>query len=657
MKRSINITLLFFLLIPLTYHEAQTKWFKYSGNPVLEKGISGEWDDVNIRLQCVLWDGTKYNIWYGGEDEVASAIGYATSTDGINWIKYENNPVLEKGGPGEWDIGYIEPSSVLFNGTDYFMFYNGGVNYDEGIIGAATSSDGINWIKDTVNNPVLVSGESGTWNEDYVLDPHVIYENSVYKMWYGSDGWYENLGAWTWKLGYAESNDGKVWTKRTDPIMEEGDYETWANDLFSPCVNYEDNNYMMWYWSASTFSWNDHHQFNCATSSDGIIWVKSANNPVLERGAANTWDESAIAKPSVLKENSLFKMWYSGGNSGNVSIGYAEDFSNLVHADSVLIENIYVEPNADPLKILGRVISPDGHALSAKAIIGHDDGSTQDSVILLDDGLNGDGTANDGIYGGYWTPTNEKNYTVGIKTVDQETGFTRNGLNWNIIDRFTSKGPIVLENVQITSSDTIAIPGERLKYSFTMKNIGVSDSVFNIDVKLIIADTSITDATFGDPQFGDIAPGESIVSSKDFGIKFQDYCVPGNYEIELEITSNGIHYWTDMFTIEVVIDPSDVNELSNLPKKFALKQNYPNPFNPKTKIKYDIPENVKRVTKNVELVVYDILGKEVTTLVNEQQKAGYYEIEFESKDLTSGIYLYRLQAGDYVEAMKMILLK
>jgi len=332
------------------------------------------------------------------------------------------------------------------------MYYNGGVDYGEGMTGLATSSDGINWIKDTLNNPVIVPGEAGSWDADFVLDPHIIYENSVYKMWYGADGWYENLGMWTWKLGYAESTDGKVWTKRIDPVMEEGDFETWANDLFSPCVNYEDNNYMMWYWSANTFSWNDHHQFNYATSTDGINWIKSANNPVLERGTANTWDVSAIIKPSVLKENNLFKMWYSGGNSGTVSIGYAEDFSKLVHADSVMIDELFINPNGEQLNILGRVKSQEGHALTAKAMILSDDGSIKDSIDLLDDGLNGDGIASDGIYGGYWQVANEKNYTVGIKTMDEVTGFTKNGLNWSITDRFTAKGPIVLENLEITSS-------------------------------------------------------------------------------------------------------------------------------------------------------------------------------------------------------------
>ena len=94
-----------------------------------------------------------------------------------------------------------------------------------------------------------------------------------------------------------------------------------------------------------------------------------------------------------------------------------------------------------------------------------------------------------------------------------------------------------------------------------------------------------------------------------------------------------------------------------LPLSYNLSNNYPNPFNPSTKIKYQIPSNVKGETANVELIVFDILGREVATLVNEQQKPGYYEIDFSASHLTSGIYFYRIQAGKFIETKKMVLLR
>ena len=89
-----------------------------------------------------------------------------------------------------------------------------------------------------------------------------------------------------------------------------------------------------------------------------------------------------------------------------------------------------------------------------------------------------------------------------------------------------------------------------------------------------------------------------------------------------------------------------------LPNQFALNQNYPNPFNPSTVISYQLPVN-----SDVTLKIYDVLGKEVTTLVNEDKPAGSYQIDFNAGGLSSGIYFYRLQAGDFVQTRKMILLK
>jgi hypothetical protein len=87
-------------------------------------------------------------------------------------------------------------------------------------------------------------------------------------------------------------------------------------------------------------------------------------------------------------------------------------------------------------------------------------------------------------------------------------------------------------------------------------------------------------------------------------------------------------------------------------ENFALEQNYPNPFNPSTSIKYAVSNQ-----QFVLLKVYDVLGNEVATLVNEEKAPGHYEVEFNAAGLSSGIYIYRLQSGDFVQSRKMLLLK
>jgi hypothetical protein len=85
---------------------------------------------------------------------------------------------------------------------------------------------------------------------------------------------------------------------------------------------------------------------------------------------------------------------------------------------------------------------------------------------------------------------------------------------------------------------------------------------------------------------------------------------------------------------------------------FELEQNYPNPFNPTTVIKYSIPE-----ASNVQIKVYDMLGGEVANLVNEMKEAGTHQVGFDASELTSGIYIYSIQSGNYVQTMKMTLLR
>jgi len=98
-----------------------------------------------------------------------------------------------------------------------------------------------------------------------------------------------------------------------------------------------------------------------------------------------------------------------------------------------------------------------------------------------------------------------------------------------------------------------------------------------------------------------------------------------------------------------------VGELSvylTLPEQFSLEQNYPNPFNPSTTINFSIP-----ASGFVTLKVFNVLGSEVATLVNEQKEPGSYQVSFNANNYSAGIYFYNLKAGNFIETRKMILLK
>lgn len=112
--------------------------------------------------------------------------------------------------------------------------------------------------------------------------------------------------------------------------------------------------------------------------------------------------------------------------------------------------------------------------------------------------------------------------------------------------------------------------------------------------------------------------------------------------------SKKIGFWYETEEIVTAIE----HVVKDIPSDYRLLQNYPNPFNPSTQIRFAIPEQA-----HVHLSVYNMLGQQVTTLVNENRCAGRYEVSFDASSLSSGLYLYRLQAGDFVKSRQMMLVK
>ncbi len=119
-----------------------------------------------------------------------------------------------------------------------------------------------------------------------------------------------------------------------------------------------------------------------------------------------------------------------------------------------------------------------------------------------------------------------------------------------------------------------------------------------------------------------------------------------------DVKSNKLYYRLKQIDNDGTYKYSNIVEVGIAPSSFTLSQNYPNPFNPSTKIKYSIPQSSKVVVK-----VFDMLGKEVTTLVNEEKQAGTYELTWNAQDMPSGVYTYSIKAGSYTAVKKMVLIK
>ena len=126
------------------------------------------------------------------------------------------------------------------------------------------------------------------------------------------------------------------------------------------------------------------------------------------------------------------------------------------------------------------------------------------------------------------------------------------------------------------------------------------------------------------------------------------------------VTGSNSHYnWSVFTTIKYTQGPTSVQEEKRVPESFALLQNYPNPFNPSTNIKFDLPTGQAGISGLglVSLKVFNILGQEVATLVNEALRPGSYEVTFNATGLASGVYFYRLVAGSFTETKKLVLLR
>jgi hypothetical protein len=503
-------------------------------------------------------------MWYWGYNGMYYRTGLATSEDGIEWIKYEGNPVLDIGDSGKWDDLGVSASAVLFDESGYKMWYAGWESGSEiNRVGYATSSDGITWER-YAENPVLDIGDSGEWDES-IWHGYVILNGNTYEMWYmGSEGS-------IFRTGYA-------------------------------------------------------------TSPDGINWTRYENNPIL-----------SVSPGSVILDGSLYRMWYFSYSLGNP--GYAEDFSNIAHADSLALNCSYAQPTLDTLLVSAWIVNPKDQVITVKALMASDDSVFIDSTDLTDQG--------EGLWQGTWSvAAGERTYRVGIKTTDEESGTIHDGMMWSI-KNFCTIGPIKLSSYQITSPDTIPNHSDRLSFDINLKNAGSTATASQITASIESLDTCAAVLSF-DRTFGDIPSGENAKGDRPYLIQFSDACTDSIWvSFKVDIYSDNYMFWSDTFSVFVHKDPTGIAKTEpDIPREFILYQNYPNPFNPSTKIKFALPK-----AEDVIIEVYNTLGQKVEILLNQHMKAGQHEVELNASNLSSGVYFYKIEAGEFQDVKKMILLK
>lgn len=309
------IIISYFFLFP---HNITADFLRWPENPIIKP--DRDYDVNGLLAPTVVYKNGKYHLWYASIDSNNTlTISYALSNDGFNWEKYQNNPVIkpDSNNPYLCEKGAHDPEVIWNKNINRFQIWYV-VNCEPQVTGIprywvkyGESDDGINW--QIENQPVL--SPSLNWEKEGISSPTVLLENDQYKMWYAA----RDSGG-NWRIGYASSSDGKNWIKyQNNPILYPT--QSWeithiaGNDIFK-----DNNQYFLYYYGAAIWP-----PINIvyATSSDGLMWEKPSNNPLL----GPTQTETNLTGPDIIKDQYEKKIYYSAMIYGKWNI-------------SLLVENL-----------------------------------------------------------------------------------------------------------------------------------------------------------------------------------------------------------------------------------------------------------------------------------------------------------------------------
>jgi len=282
-----------------------TAWVKYENNPVLG-GDYGTCFDV-----CVLQEEQTYRMWFSWRPKASIAL--SESADGIHWSK----PVVVLGPRKEtgWEDDLNRPV-VIKRGREYQMWYTGQVK-GRSAIGLATSPDGVTW-KRAADKPVLTP--ELPWEKVAVMCPHVLYDeqspNQPYRMWY-SGGEQNEPNA----IGYATSADGLRWNKcQGNPIFRPAEKTEWERHKVTACQVIRQGDWHVMFYigfrNEATAQIGLARSRDGVTD-----WQRHPANPIVPVGGGKTWDRDACYKPFAIFDGQRWLLWYNGRQGPTEQIG------------------------------------------------------------------------------------------------------------------------------------------------------------------------------------------------------------------------------------------------------------------------------------------------------------------------------------------------
>ena len=646
------------------YHREYSKILTHSANPNLVYVVSS---DTLYKSTDLGFSWSKFKYRNSNDDEYVGAcldyknqdIIYITIKDtiyksingGISFNKYYNNSIpLDStkisqifSDPKENQILYLENSNNLFNSIDGGLSWNfqyqlqdeicsflGSVN-DNIVLGL--SNVGVLKSMDHCESLISIGykkvglGDFVALNDNdfYLWSDWIIFKtNNSGNDWKVIAAYYENnIGSLAicpldtniiFADEYKSSDRGKTWNKMNIPTSINVVYSIYASNLYIDYVFIRD---IYGNLAKSTTNGESWEMVNCpqkikelylsTVNKNNLYFISSETNPSLYKSTdlGNTWSKINIALGNNNKINSLSISKYSddlylAANSIFRSTDEGENWNKIYSysvAENYRIEKTYVDP-------LGNLFSP--NVVSNNSLIG----STNKGITWSKSNISIQNNWLDLVYinslGKVFCFSNDTLFS-GFPSIEDPTFIKflnpQGGENWTVGSQ---------QNIQWQTGNIY-----QLKIDFSTDN---GNKWFPINY------TNKENFTWTVPN------------------------IPSNNCL-LKITSfDSVFAISEPFSIKSVSGLEQVN--NNIPSEFNLFQNYPNPFNPSTIIKYTIPNSGKVLIK-----VYDVLGREIKTLVNKYKDAGAYEIEFDASYLTSGIYFYKITSGNNSKTRKMILMR
>lgn len=692
MKRNLLIGILvctgvFFLSTNLF---SQTEWIKYEGNPLFNLESQSSWESAANAHASVVFDGEIYHMWYiGNKSDWDGKIGYATSSDGIHWEKYADNPVLEGGTAGTWESHGVGTPHVVWDGKIFHMWYSGNKATSKLFvsIGYAKSSDGIHWTKHE-NNPVLVPTQDWEGGEVIVL-PKVIIKDNTFQLWYSS-GYSFSPGnpAKEYKIGYATSLDGISWKKyENNPVLDTGGFQAEPSTIIL-----RDSVFQMWF--SSDFLPDNRWRIGYAESVDGTNWEQFENNPVLNV-TPELWDAEGVAWPSVLFNGNAYQMWYTGIGKTPPRIGYAispllaHDVWVISMPEHVSLAPILVNNYTPKAKIWNVGLTNESNSalvckIDSSGVNLYNDtkmieslessqlmeilfeefstfSNTNYTITFCSNLQNDENASNDTLQSTLTVSNLVDNFELGLDSWSSNAG-------WGTTDQYSHAGEFSLNDspggVYANNSDTWV----QFNYSFNLANVEAAHMSYwtrhfiqanDFGYVEISTDSGKTWKQLGEAYTG--IQSSWIKQSRSL----TDYCGHGfnDVRIRFRLATDATLGSLGWFLDDIEIYPCEVTSAIehhyniDLLNNYILFDNYPNPFNAQTNISFQLP-----TTAHVKLIIYNVLGQRITTLAEKSYHAGSHHIVWDGKDtkgnvVPSGVYFYKLQSNEFSQVKKMLLLE